>query len=90
MTHGYHDEAEATVDDIEQRVQSEGGELTEIDDSKAINIVAQKWIPYPQLARIFLKKYPKRTALGEGWERPPADDPWASFAPGAAARVHPQ
>jgi hypothetical protein len=29
-------------------------------------------------------------ALGEGWEHPPADDPWASLAPGAVARVHPQ
>jgi hypothetical protein len=29
-------------------------------------------------------------ALGEGWEHPPADDRWASLAPGAVARVHPQ
>jgi hypothetical protein len=29
-------------------------------------------------------------ALGEGWEQPPADDPWAPLAPGAVARVHPQ
>ena len=29
-------------------------------------------------------------AIGEGWEHPPADDPWASLAPGAVARVHPQ
>ena len=29
-------------------------------------------------------------ALGEGWEHPPADDPWASLAPGAVARIHPQ
>jgi hypothetical protein len=29
-------------------------------------------------------------ALGEGWEHPPADDPWAALAPGAVARVHPQ
>src|SRR4051812_46700595 len=29
-------------------------------------------------------------ALGEGWEPPPADDPWAGLAPGAVARVHPQ
>jgi hypothetical protein len=29
-------------------------------------------------------------ALGEGWEHPPADDPWAPLAPGAVARVHPQ
>jgi hypothetical protein len=29
-------------------------------------------------------------ALGEGWEHPPADDPWAPLAPGAVARIHPQ
>ena len=29
-------------------------------------------------------------AIGEGWEHPPADDPWLSLAPGAVARVHPQ
>jgi hypothetical protein len=29
-------------------------------------------------------------ALGEGWEHPPADDPWAALAPGAVARVHQQ
>lgn len=64
MTHGYEKEAEATVDDIEHRVESEGGTLTPVDDSKAIDVVAQKWIPYRQLAHTFLKKYPKRTALG--------------------------
>ena len=64
MTHGFHEEAERTVDEIEARVKDDGGQLSEVDDAKAIEIVAQKWIPYPQLARIFLKKYPKRTALG--------------------------
>jgi hypothetical protein len=28
-------------------------------------------------------------ALGEGWEQPAADDPWAPMVPGSAARVHP-
>src|SRR3954453_3776580 len=31
-----------------------------------------------------------REAAGEGWEHPPAEDPWAGLAPGAVARVHPQ
>ena len=64
MTHGYQDEANATVDEIEQRVRDDGLELSEVDDKKAIEIVPQKWIPYPQLVRIFLKTYPRRTALG--------------------------
>ena len=64
MTHGFEDEANATVDDIERRVHDEGGELSEVDEGKAIEVVPQKWIPYPELARIFLKQYPRRTALG--------------------------
>ena len=64
MTHGHNDTAEKTVDEIEQRVQNDGGELTPVDESKAIKVVARKWIPYVELAKIFLQKYPKRTALG--------------------------
>ncbi|MCW2525714.1 MAG: major facilitator superfamily 1 [Pseudonocardiales bacterium] len=64
MTHGYHEEAERTVDEIEQRVRDDGGVLTEVDESKAIELVQHKWIPYGQLAQIFLKQYPRRTALG--------------------------
>ncbi len=64
MTHGYQDEANRTVDEIEQRVAAEGHRLPEVDEKKAIDIVAQKWIPYPELARTFLRKYPRRTVLG--------------------------
>jgi MFS family permease len=64
MTHGYQDEANATVDDIEHRVEGAGHTLPEIDERKAIDIVPQKWIPYPELARTFLRKYPRRTVLG--------------------------
>ena len=35
-----------------------------MDERKAIDIVPQKWIPYPELARTFLRKYPRRTVLG--------------------------
>jgi MFS family permease len=64
MTHGQLDEANRTVDEIEERVRADGMTLSEVDDAKALSIVPQKWIPYPELARIFLKKYPRRTALG--------------------------
>jgi MFS family permease len=64
MTHGFQDEANATVDDIERRVRDEGGTLAEVDDSRAIEIVPQKWIPYRVLVSVFLKQYPRRTALG--------------------------
>src|ERR1700709_603118 len=61
MTHGHNDEAEKTVDEIERRIEDEGGELSPVNDDKAIEIVARQWIPYLELAKIFLKKYPKRT-----------------------------
>ena len=64
MTHGYQEEANRTVDDIEERVRADGHELTPVDEKKALDIVPQKWIPYPELARTFLKRYPRRTALG--------------------------
>jgi len=64
MTHGYEDEANATVDDIEQRVRASGHDLKPVDESRAIDLVPQKWIPYGVLVRTFLRKYPRRTALG--------------------------
>ncbi|HTZ44729.1 MAG TPA: MFS transporter [Jatrophihabitans sp.] len=64
MTHGYQDEANRTVDEIEDRVRAEGRELPEVDEGKAIDIVPQQWIPYGQLVRTFLRTYPRRTALG--------------------------
>jgi MFS family permease len=64
MTHGYQDEANRTVDEIERQVEAGGHQLKPVDEKKAINIIPQKWIPYPELARTFLKRYPRRTALG--------------------------
>ncbi len=64
MTHGFQDEANATVDDIEQRVRDDGHDLPDVDDAKAINIVPQKWIPFGELVRIFFGKYRRRTILG--------------------------
>src|SRR3954447_7637778 len=64
MTQGYEEEADRTVDEIEERLTAEGHELKPVDERKAIDIVPQKWIPYPELARTFLKRYPRRTVLG--------------------------
>jgi len=64
MTHGYEEQAESTVDEIEDRVRADGHELPDVDDRKAINIVPQKWIPFPELLRIFFGKYRQRTILG--------------------------
>ncbi len=64
MTHGREDEAERTVDEIEQRVRAEGVELTEVPESKALSIVPQKPLGLIALARIFFVKYPRRSFLG--------------------------
>jgi MFS family permease len=64
MTHGYQDEANRTVDEIERQVTAQGHELKPVEERKAIDIVPQKWIPYTELARTFLRRYPRRTVLG--------------------------
>jgi MFS family permease len=64
MTHGYQDEANHTVDGIERQLTEQGHQLKPVDEGKAIDIVPQKWIPYTELARTFLRRYPRRTVLG--------------------------
>jgi MFS family permease len=64
LTHGYSEEAERTVDEIEKTVQSQGGELSPVDDSKAIEVVGEKSIPLTTVARIMFREYPRRAVLG--------------------------
>ena len=64
MTHGREKEAEETVDDIEARVEREGGELTPVDDSQAITVRATESIPFRQIAHVLIRQYPKRTLVG--------------------------
>src|ERR1700712_5758918 len=78
MTHGHEDEAEKTVDDIEQRVRDNGHELEDVPDSKAIEVTATDSIPFGnplQVIRktegwdhtilgVLLRVYPKRTLVG--------------------------
>lgn len=64
MTHGHEEQAERTLDEIEERVRASGKELPEVDEDKAISIVGQKWIPFRQLIGIFVRTYPRRTVLG--------------------------
>ncbi|MQA81121.1 MAG: MFS transporter [Streptosporangiales bacterium] len=64
LTHGYADTAEKTVDEIERTVERQGGELTPVDDSKAIEVKGEKSINLLRVARILFKEYPKRSVLG--------------------------
>jgi len=64
VTHGRSQEADATVDEIERRVEAEGVTLAPVPDDKAITVKAHESIPFSQLRHVFFKKYPRRTFLG--------------------------
>jgi MFS family permease len=64
LTHGYSDEAEATVEGIEATVRSQGGELPPVDDSKAIEVVGEKSMPLVQVAKLMFRTYTRRSVLG--------------------------
>jgi MFS family permease len=64
MTHGHAAEAEATVDEIEERVRARGHELKPVDESKALEVVESERIGFLTLTRIFFGKYPKRSIYG--------------------------
>jgi MFS family permease len=64
MTHGRHAEAEQVVDDIEADLRTEGVQLKEVPEDKALEIVPEKSISYPQMAKVFFGQYPRRSILG--------------------------
>ena len=47
LTHGYAEEAEATIDGIEETVRGQGVELPPVDESKAIEVVSREVDPDP-------------------------------------------
>jgi MFS family permease len=65
MTHGRHEEAEATVTDIEQRVeQATGKPLDPVDESQGMQVNALEQVRFRTIARVLLTQYPKRTLVG--------------------------
>ncbi|MGW0230669.1 MFS transporter [Actinopolymorpha singaporensis] len=61
--HGREDEAEKIVDSIEREVRAEADEdLPEPGES--ITVRQRKTIPFRELAKVAIKKYPHRTLLG--------------------------
>lgn len=64
LTHGRADEAERTVDEIEDRLRKDGVELPPVDESKTLEIVESDRLTYRQVARVFFGKYPSRSFLG--------------------------
>ncbi|WP_330059665.1 MFS transporter [Paenarthrobacter sp. Z7-10] len=63
LTHGPADEAEANVDRIEAEVREEGHKLTDVPEDKSLSVVATASIPFRQIVKVFLRKYPRRTLV---------------------------
>src|SRR6476620_4354819 len=61
LTHGRAEEAERTVDEIEERVRSEGVELEPVDESKALEVTEPPRLTIVELTRLFFGTYPKRS-----------------------------
>jgi MFS family permease len=61
LTHGRAEEAERTVDEIEERVRSEGVELKKVDDSKALEVTEPPRLTIVELSKLFFGTYPKRS-----------------------------
>ena len=64
MTHGRVEEAERTVDDIEERVQSHGIKLEPVPDDRALEVTAVESVSYWRMAKVFFGDYPSRSVLG--------------------------
>jgi MFS family permease len=64
LTHGHAEEANATVDDIEARVEARGVTLERVPDSKSMLVKPSDSIPFRQVMHVFFKRYPRRTFLG--------------------------
>jgi MFS family permease len=64
MTHGRNDEAERTVDEIEERVRAQGIDIEPVDDSKALEITEPPRLGFVELTRVFFGKYPRRSIYG--------------------------
>jgi len=64
MTHGKVEEAERTVDGIEETVRRQGGELREVTPDEALNVVDYPPVTYREIARVMLRDYRSRSFLG--------------------------
>ena len=64
MTHGREEEAERTVDAIEDRIRSEGKEFGPVDDAEAITVREYGRVPFLVIARVLFRQYPRRTFVG--------------------------
>jgi MFS family permease len=64
MTHGREEEAERTVDGIEEQVRGQGHQLQPVPDTRAIEVTDRGAVSYFQIAKTLLGDYPSRSFLG--------------------------
>lgn len=64
LTHGFAEQAEATVDRIEAEIQANGLTLAPVDPSRAVPVLWREEISYAQIARTLLQRYRSRSVLG--------------------------
>jgi MFS family permease len=64
MTHGRQEEAERTVDQIEEEARSQGVHLEPVPDSRAIEVTGRGVVSYVEIGRTMLRDYPSRSFLG--------------------------
>src|SRR5437773_1632659 len=63
LMHGYAEEAERTVTEIERQVEASGHPLTPVDERKALEVRALRPLGYVTLAKVLLGAYPSRSML---------------------------
>src|SRR3954453_17799881 len=64
MTHGFNEEAERTVDEIEAQVEQQGHHLEPVPESKALEIQPHESVTYREIAKVMLRDYRSRSFLG--------------------------
>ncbi len=64
IMHGREEEAEKNIAFIEKEVQGAGGEIPELDESKAIDIRPQAPVNFLHLAKVLFVQYTSRSVLG--------------------------
>jgi MFS family permease len=63
LAHGYAEEAERTVAEIEREVEASGHTLSPVDRGAALEVHARRPPGYVALARVLLGRYPARSLL---------------------------
>jgi MFS family permease len=64
IMHGYEQEAERSIEEIETEVASTAKDVPAVDENRAIELRPERSHGYVDLVRVLFKTYPKRSILG--------------------------